>query len=118
MIRFILLAAAAAFSLCAQSEPRVFGADGVYLGRLSNNPMDPEAIGNPMSPYGSPLSPNSIHNPLGKYGSPQSPYSPYNPMANPPVIRWSTPAPRHRMNTDYLLGRDYVERTAPRRCCR
>ncbi len=76
----------------AVNPPRLFGDDGVYLGKLSTNPYDPESTTNPYGRYGSPYSPDSINNPYGTYGSPFSPLSPNNPYATaPPLILGSDP---------------------------
>ena len=63
------------------SPPSLRGADGTYLGVLSNNQYDPNSVSNPYGKYGSPYSPSSVNNPYGKYGSPYSPYSTTNPYA-------------------------------------
>jgi hypothetical protein len=68
--------------------PKIYGRDGKYLGRLSNNKYDPESVSNPFGKYGSPYSPTSINNPFGKYGSVYSPLSPSNPFSSQgPVIK-------------------------------
>jgi hypothetical protein len=56
----------------------------VFLGTLSQNSLDPNAVSNPIGRYGSPISPMSINNPIGKYGSSISPYSATNPLATHP----------------------------------
>ena len=68
------------------SPPSLVGADGTYLGVLSNNQYDPNSVSNPYGKYGSPYSPSSVNNPYGKYGSPYSPSSinnPYSPYGSP-----------------------------------
>lgn len=65
----------------ATDTPRLFGADGQYLGKLSSNRYDPESISNPYGIYGSPYSPYSINNPYSPYGSEYSPLSANNPYA-------------------------------------
>ena len=62
-------------------SPRLYGADGRYLGRVNDNPYDPESIANPYGQYGSPFSPASINNPYGQYGNPYSAQSATNPYA-------------------------------------
>lgn len=62
----------------ATSTPKVYAADGTYLGKLSANSLDPESISNPIGPYGSTVSPTSINNPVGVYGSKVSALSPFN----------------------------------------
>lgn len=64
------------------SAPRLYAADGTYLGRLSANPYDPESVSNPYSPYGSRYSPTSINNQYSTYGSPYSSMSPTNPYSS------------------------------------
>lgn len=62
----------------AQADPPViYGQDGQYLGKLSNNPYDLDSISNPYGLYGSKYSNYSINNPYGKYGSEYSYQSPY-----------------------------------------
>ncbi|ABK42800.1 hypothetical protein Mmc1_0273 [Magnetococcus marinus MC-1] len=78
-------------SLLAQiavaGPPMLFGADGRYLGTLSNNRYDPNSVSNPYGRYGSRYSPDSINNPFGRYGSRYSSESVNNPFAsNPPKI--------------------------------
>ena len=63
----------------ATDAPKLVAQDGQYLGRLSDNPYDPDSTANPDGRYGSPYSPTSINNPYSKYGSPYSPDSPNNP---------------------------------------
>ena len=58
--------------------------DGQYLGRLNDNPYDPESVSNPYGRYGSKYSPDSINNPYGRYGSEYSNKSPNNPYATEP----------------------------------
>ncbi|MDH7601220.1 MAG: hypothetical protein QHI38_03630 [Armatimonadota bacterium] len=70
----------------ATNPPKVYAADGTYLGKLSTNRYDPESISNPYGRYGNPYG-NTITNPHSKYGSPYSPLSWRNPYAtNPPRI--------------------------------
>jgi len=38
----------------ARNAPKIYGADGEYLGRFSSNPYDPESISNPYGKYGNP----------------------------------------------------------------
>ncbi len=63
----------------ATDAPKIVAQDGQYLGRLSENPYDPDSTANPYGRYGSPYSPTSINNPYSTYGSPYSPDSPNNP---------------------------------------
>lgn len=49
--------------------PRIYGADGRYLGRLSKNDYDLDSASNPDGKYGSEYSLESINNPSSKYGS-------------------------------------------------
>ncbi len=67
--------------------PRIYAADGTYLGKLSNNPYDADSVSNPYGRYGSKYSATSINNPNSAYGSQYSSQSPNNPYANnAPVI--------------------------------
>lgn len=67
--------------LSVNAQPRLYGSDGKYLGRLSANPLDYESTSNPLGPYGNPCSPESINNPLSPYGNPISPESANNPLS-------------------------------------
>ena len=115
-MKLFLLAILGTLGLCAQSNaPIIVAKDGTYLGRLSNDPYAADSISNPYGKYGSPYSGTSINNPYGKYGSSTSSYSPWGGSYVPsaPVF---APAPVHTMqNFDFLLGREYIQRTAPRR---
>lgn len=85
IIAAILLTAGA----YAQQTPRLYSNDGqgIFLGNLSANKLDPYSTSNPVGIYGSPVSPYSINNPVGIYGSPVSPYSARNPLAtSAPII--------------------------------
>ena len=68
-----------------------------YLGRLSSNTYDPDAVSNPYGTYGSPYSANSINNQYGRYGSAYSPTSVNNPYA--------TSAPKLYGQDGQYLGR-------------
>ena len=59
----------------------VYDSKGNYLGKLSNNPYDPDSISNPYGKYGDPFSPDSINNPFGP-GDPYSAESPNNPYGD------------------------------------
>lgn len=72
----------------AVSAPKIYAADGTYLGRLSSNPYLSDSISNPYGRYGSPYSSTSVNNPYSRYGSPYSSMSPNNPFATRrPVLR-------------------------------
>jgi hypothetical protein len=74
------------------NAPRLYGADGTYLGKLSANRYDAESISNPYGRYGSPYSSTSINNPFSPYGSPFSSMGTQNPYATQaPVIVGSFP---------------------------
>lgn len=64
----------------AIDTPRIYAADGTYLGKLSSNKYDPESISNPYGKYGNPYG-NNLMNPYSKYGSKYSPESWTNPYA-------------------------------------
>jgi len=70
----------------AVNAPKLFAADGTYLGMMSANQYHPDSISNPYGRFGSKYSPDSINNPYGQYGNKYSPFSPWNP--------YSTQAPR------------------------
>lgn len=82
-MKTILLAACAALAFAAPASaqsPRLYAADGTFLGNVNNNQFDPNSISNPFGQYGSQFSPNSINNQFGKYGNPFSPNSVRNPF--------------------------------------
>ena len=80
MKRLFLIAVLSAVAFPAAAEsPKLYSADGTYLGNVNSNQYDPNSISNPYGRYGSPYSPNSINNPYGQYGSPYSPNSVHNP---------------------------------------
>ena len=62
--------------------PRVYGDDGEYLGRLTENPYDPEGVRNPYGWYGNPYS-GALVNPYSEYRNPywsdsvENPYAPW-----------------------------------------
>jgi len=60
--------------------PRVYAADGTYLGKLARNGHDSESVANRTGKYGSPHG-NTVTNPAGRYGSPYSSTSATNPYA-------------------------------------
>lgn len=60
-------------------SPRLYSADGHYLGNVNTNKYDPNSISNPYGRYGNPYSPDSINNPYGRYGNPYSAQSVRNP---------------------------------------
>ena len=74
----------------ATDAPRIYAADGSYLGKLSTNRYDPESISNPYGRYGSPYG-NTLANPFSKYGSPYSSESWRNPytMSAPRIFSFS-----------------------------
>jgi len=83
-----LIAAAAVFGLSSLAyaldakqylDVRLYAEDGTYLGKVNNNPNDPESIANPFGKYGSKHSPTSINNESGTYGSKISLLSANNP---------------------------------------
>lgn len=82
----------------ATDAPRIYAADGTYLGKLSSNPYDPESISNPFGKYGSPYG-NNLMNPFSKYGSEFSSESWRNPYATRPPSIYSSP------NTSFSLHR-------------
>jgi hypothetical protein len=82
-MKTILLAACAAIAFAAPASaqsPRLYAADGTFLGNVNNNQFGPNSISNPFGQYGSQFSPSSITNQFGKYGNPFSPNSVRNPF--------------------------------------
>jgi hypothetical protein len=63
-------------------DVRLYAEDGTYLGKVNNNPNDPESISNPYGKYGSKDSPTSINNENGIYGSKISLQSVNNPYTS------------------------------------
>ena len=59
----------------------LYGNNGEYLGKVNQNPYDPDSICNPYGRYGSKYSSKSINNPYGRYGNPYSSESATNPYA-------------------------------------
>jgi hypothetical protein len=49
----------------ATNAPKLYDANGKYLGRLSTNKYDPDSVSNPYGKYGNKYSPDSINNPYG-----------------------------------------------------
>jgi hypothetical protein len=64
----------------AFDTPKIYAADGTYLGKLSTNKYDPESISNPYGLYGSKHG-NNLMNPYSDYGSKYSSQSWRNPYA-------------------------------------
>ncbi len=61
--------------------------DGVFLGVVSKNRLDPNSLGNSFGNFGNRYSATSIFNPYSQYGSKYSAYSPFNQFsASPPVF--------------------------------
>lgn len=56
----------------ATNAPKLYDANGKYLGKLSTNKYDPDSTSNPYGRYGSKYSPDSINNPYGA-GNPYNP---------------------------------------------
>lgn len=97
----------------ATRAPRLYSADGRYLGKVSANRYDPESISNPYGKYGSRYSPWSVNNPYGRYGSRYSPESATNPYATrAPIIIGEEPS---RGTVALPSGRRGVSRPAPSR---
>ncbi|MDH4445174.1 MAG: hypothetical protein QE267_08590 [Akkermansiaceae bacterium] len=49
----------------ATNAPKLYDANGKYLGRLSTNKYDPDSVSNPYGRYGNKYSPDSVNNPYG-----------------------------------------------------
>lgn len=61
--------------------------DGQYLGKITSDRSDPDALTNPYGRYGSHYSPYSIFNPSSPYGSSEGAFSIHNPhCATPPQL--------------------------------
>lgn len=56
-------------SMCVLAGDKLYGNDGQYLGKVSNNKYDSESISNPYGKYGSKYSSTSINNQYSNYGS-------------------------------------------------
>ncbi|MBP6963922.1 MAG: hypothetical protein KBC96_05890 [Armatimonadetes bacterium] len=70
----------------ATDTPRIYAADGTYLGKLSSNKYDPDSITNPYGRYGSRFG-NNLMNPYSQYGSRYGSQSWNNPYAvSPPKV--------------------------------
>lgn len=70
----------------AFDTPKIYAADGTYLGKLSTNKYDPESISNPYGLYGNKYG-NNLMNPYSAYGSKYSSQSWRNPYStNAPKI--------------------------------
>ena len=81
-MKSLIIIAALIGAVAAHAEaPKIYAADGTYLGTLSDNKYDPESTSNPYGQYGSKYAPDSINNPYGRYGSEYSQDSPNNPYA-------------------------------------
>jgi hypothetical protein len=92
-----LLAAALLLPIMQPAAPAQLCDPGIFLGRPSANPYDPDSTSNPLGPFGNPFAAASIHNPLGPFGSPVAPTSVANPLA--------THAPRIIAADGQYLGR-------------
>ena len=66
-------------------QGQVFGADGQYLGRLTNQ-FDSQSILNTFGQYGSQFSSTSMYNTFSSYGSAFSSLSAYNTLASSPPL--------------------------------
>src|SRR5579862_7802896 len=62
----------------------LIGANGQFLGKITNNSYDNDSILNQYGPYGSPYSQTSIFNMYSPYGSPYGQFSLRNPYSNQP----------------------------------
>lgn len=58
--------------------------DGTFLGRITTQTIDPEAITNPVGVHGNEISGSSIFNRDGLYGNEISPLSAFNGEASDP----------------------------------
>jgi hypothetical protein len=65
----------------------IIGHDDTFLGVISKDRKDEDAVTNGWGRFGSPQSPWSIWNPEGRWGSKWAPHSPWNPQAaRPPKV--------------------------------
>jgi hypothetical protein len=72
---------------------KLYAADDTYLGKISRNQFDNEALANQFGPYGNPFNANSVFNEFGPYGNPFSLLSPRNEFTRTPpriVVRGET----------------------------
>lgn len=75
------------FLVAINGVGQLWGANGQFLGLLSNNQYDSNSISNPHGMYGGEHGLYSISNPHGMYGGQHGLYSPYNSFClNPPII--------------------------------
>lgn len=74
------------FLVAIDGIAQLWAPDGTFLGLLSSDPYDPNALINPHT-YGNPDSLTSIRNSASAYGALWGKHSPYNPVCDlPPVI--------------------------------
>ena len=66
-----------------------------YLGKLSENPYNPDSTSNEYGQHGSKYSSNSINNQYGQYGSEYSPDSINNPYGAGSPYRQDSPNNRY-----------------------
>jgi hypothetical protein len=88
--------------------------DGTFLGRISRDPTDADAIAPVSGEHGSPHGERSIFNPAGAFGSTDAPLSPFNPRTSTPprlerggeVLAWLTtnPALPQRVHPGELIA--------------
>ena len=69
LLAFVLIASCfvSTVSYAEFDAPKVYGADGKYLGDLDGNSYNPNSTSNEYGQYGSKYSPNSINNEYGQY---------------------------------------------------
>ncbi|HCC85993.1 MAG: Uncharacterized protein XD92_0069 [Proteiniphilum acetatigenes] len=77
--------------------------DGQYLGKITSNKSDPDAITNPYGRYGSRYSPFSIFNPSSPYGSREGALSIHNPHATTPPELYLQGKPAGRVTANKEL---------------
>ncbi len=60
--------------------------DGIFLGVVSKNRLDPNSLGNSFGNFGNRYSSTSIFNPYSQYGNKFSIYSPFNELSTAPPV--------------------------------
>ena len=81
----------------------LMGADGRYLGKITPDSSDPDALTNPYGRHGSRYSPYSIFNPTSPYGSKEGEFSIHNPHTTTPPELYLQGKPAGRVTANKKL---------------
>jgi hypothetical protein len=87
----------------SMGDAYLMAADGQYLGKITPDKSDPDAITNPYGRYGSRYSPVSIFNPTSPYGSREGAFSIHNPHCTTPPELYLQGKPAGRVTTNKEL---------------